>query len=173
MLSLDDQHMMADIERLLSALNISAKACKVAAQRAIRKTARSTQSHVTKALANELRIQQKLLRSRLKMYLQGDGMQQKIWLGLNAIAAKRLGTPKRHGTGTRVGQHFFAGAFPIWKYGGGVYRRTTMSRFPLELAKLEVDQVGKQAFKKAAKASEDRLLHFFMQELNFELQKIK
>lgn len=161
-----------DVTRVVGSMNLTEKAVRAAARRAILKTARWTQGQARRAVSAELKVQQKLIRARLRMYRRGEGLEQKVWLGLNAVAANRLGTPRRRGDGTQVGQHFFKGAFPIQKYGNGVYRRTSHARFPLELAKLEIDEVGEAAMREAAQRADDRLMQFMQQELRYELSKV-
>jgi len=87
-------------------------------------------------------VQQKTIRARLRLYRNGDALGQKVWLGLNAVAVAHLGNPRRVAGGTQVGSHFFKDAFPIARYGNGVYRRTGRGRFPLELVKLDIAQTG-------------------------------
>lgn len=160
-----------EIERLQGMLQLSKEACRRAAKRAVRKAAKWTEGQAARATSNELKLAQRVIRSRLRLYEKGDGLTQKIYLGLNALAAHRLGIPKRQGSGTRVGQHFFEGAFPIARYGGGVYRRQGADRFPLELVKLEISEVGARALRSAAIRAEDRLLTLMRQELNYEFER--
>lgn len=162
----------AEIEKLMGALQLSKEACRRAARRAVAKTAKWTQTQAARTISSQLRIQQKAFRGRLRLYRQGEGMEQKVWMGLNYLAARRLGVPKRTRGGTRVGRHFFEGAFPIQRYGGGVYRRTGKGRFPLEIAKLEIDQAGAAAMRAAADRAEDRLMEIFRQELLYEFSKV-
>ncbi|WP_269497225.1 phage tail protein [Castellaniella sp. S9] len=161
-----------DIDRLIKTLGLTENAARAAAKRALLKTAKWTQTRARRALSNEMRIQQKLLQARLRLYRREGGMEQLVWLGLNAFAAKRLGTPRRRAGGTQVGAHFFEGAFPIKRFGGGVYRRTGRERFPLELAKLPIDEAGAAALRQAAERADERLLEVMRQEMEYELSKI-
>ncbi|CAM3793987.1 phage tail protein [Castellaniella denitrificans] len=160
-----------DLDRLLGMFQISKEACRRAARRAVRKTAKWTEGQAARTMSAQLRIQQKIIRQRLRTYTKGSGLDQKVWLGLNSLAARRLGIPKRRGSGTQVGRHFFEGAFPIQRYGGGVYRRTGPGRFPLELAKMEIDEVGADALREAVRKTEARLLEIMRQELRYEFSK--
>ncbi|MFA5632672.1 MAG: phage tail protein [Porticoccaceae bacterium] len=162
----------ADVESLISMMGLSKEAAQRAARRAVAKTAKWTQSQAARAMSAELRVQQRILRARLRLYKRGDGMEQKIWLGLNAITANRLGTPRKKSGGTQVGRHFFKDAFPIKRYGGGVYRRKGRERFPLELARLGIDAIGALALREAAQRADDRLLEILQQELRYEFSKV-
>jgi len=162
----------ADIVNVTGALHLSQAAVRAAARRAVQKTARSTQAESSRALSSELRVQQKLIRARLRLYRTGDALTQKVWLGLNAVAAAHLGQPRRAAGGTQVGRHFFKDAFPIARYGNGVYRRVGKGRFPLELVKLDIQQTGDAVMNQAAARAEERLMRFLQQELRFELSKL-
>lgn len=161
-----------DVDNLIRTLGLTESAARAAAKRALLKTAKWTQTRATRALSSEMKLQQKLIRARLRLYRRQSGMEQLVWLGLNAFAAKRLGTPRRRGSGTQVGSHYFEGAFPIKRYGGGVYRRTGPQRFPLELAKLAIDEEGAVALRQAAEHADERLLQIMQQEMQYELSKI-
>ena len=161
-----------ELERLAGMFQLSKEACRRAARRAVRKTAKWTEGQAARSMSAQLRIQQKIIRQRLRIYTKGDGLDQKIWLGLNSLAARRLGMPRRRGVGTQVGSHFFEGAFSIQKYGGGVYRRTGKGRFPLELAKIEIDDAGAASLVNAAKKAEARLMEIMRQELRYEFSKV-
>lgn len=171
MISISADLSAAEIEKVMGAMQLSKEAYRRAARRAVAKTAKWTQTQAARTISSQLRIQQKAFRGRLRLYRQGDGLEQKVWMGLNQMAARRLGIPRRSGSGTRVGRHFFDGAFPIQRYGGGVYRRAGKGRFPLELAKLEIDKAGALAMRAAADRAEARLLEIFRQELLYEFSK--
>jgi len=162
----------ADILNVTGRLHLTPKAVRAAAMRAIRKSARSIQAESARKLSAELRLQQKLVRARLRLYRKGEGLQQKVWLGLNAMAAARLGAVRKVRGGTRAGRYFFKDAFPIDQYGGGLYRRTGKERFPLELVKLEIEEAGRAAVEQAAERGEERFLHFLRQEIRYELLKL-
>jgi len=162
----------ADIVNVTGALHLSKSAVQAAARRAVRKTARSIQTESSRALSRELRVQQKLIRARLRLYRKGDALAQKVWLGLNAVAVAHLGEPRRAAGGTQVGRHFFKDAFPIARYGNGVYRRTGRERYPLELVKLDIEQTGDAVMRLAATRAEEHLMRFLQQEVRYELSKL-
>lgn len=162
----------SDIERIFGALNLAEPAIRTASRRAVLKTARWVQAQTQTTISSELQIEKKLARTRLKLYRKGAGLEQKVWLGLNAIGAKRLGKQERVEGGTQVGQHFFKGAFPIPRFNNGVFRRTGRERFPLETAKLDIEEIGAAALRDIAQRTDERLMHYLQQELRYELTKI-
>lgn len=161
-----------ELDQLLGAFQISKQAAKRAAERAVRKAAKWTGGQAAKVTGAELKLQQRLIRQRLRTFRKGDGTEQKIWLGLNAIAVRRLGQARRTQRGVQVGRHFFEKAFVIDKFGGGIYRRKTADRFPLSLVKLEIDEAGERAIRAVAARAEERLLTLLRQEWNFELSRV-
>jgi len=94
MIGMDVQVGSGEIEKLLGMLHVSKEACRRASKRAVRKVAKWTQATAAKTMSAEMRLQQRIMRARLRMYMRGDGMEQKVWLGLNSLAARRLGVPK-------------------------------------------------------------------------------
>jgi len=162
----------SELLKVSGVLRLSKKAVYAAARRAVLKTARSAQTHVRSELSKELKVQQKLIRARLRLYRTDDALTQKIWLGLNAIAAARLGKARRMKGGTKVGNYFFKDAFPIARYGSGVYRRQGKERFPLELVKLDIDRTGDAVMRQSTDIVEERLMRFMQQELRYELIKL-
>lgn len=163
----------AEVQRLVKLLGLATPAIQRAAKRAVRKAAQRVVSRASKNLAQQFRLQRRKIQARLRLYVQGEGFEQKVWLGLNDVGARALGTPKREARGVRVGAHFFEGAFVIRKFGRGVYRREGPDRFPLSLAKLQIDQGGKAALEAAMRGSDRALIDLLRQEVNFELSRTR
>lgn len=161
-----------ELDQLLGAYQISRKATQRAAERAVRKAAKWAGGQAAKITGAELRLQQRLIRQRLRLFRTDNGAEQKVWLGLNAVAVRRLGIARQTGRGVRVGRHFFDKAFVIKKYGGGVYERDSSARFPINLVRLEIDEAGARAMREVADRAETRLLDLLRQELNFELSRV-
>ena len=97
----------------------------------------------------------------------------KVWLGLNAVEADRLGTPRQTRTGITAGRHQFKSAWTMRKRApnGSVYRRTGKARLPYERVKLDWAESGESAFRSVAELAEQRLLTILKQEVNYEIQK--
>ncbi|MCW5319632.1 phage tail protein [Verminephrobacter aporrectodeae subsp. tuberculatae] len=140
-------------------------------RRTLRKTANWIKGQTAKAISGAARIPQKLIRRRLYFFLR-SGNTGKVWLGLNAIEAHRLGTPRQTRRGVTVGRHRFEGAWMKKKTGPeGVYRRKGRGRMPYEKVKYDWSGSGEDALKSAAARSEARLMTVLRQEVNYELQK--
>lgn len=172
MIDLDISLTDDELNKLIAPLNMTREAANAAAKRATRKMAKWTELTALRTMSSQMRIEQKLLRKRFRIYAEKNGLEQKLWIGLNAFAAKRLGKPTKSGSGIKVGTHFFDNAFVIKKYGGGVYQRSSADRYPLELSKIEIDAEAAAAIRSALRGAETRMLELMRQELNFEFSKI-
>ena len=172
MIDLDVRVSPHELQRLLAVYNVTQPACKRAAQRAVNKCAKWVEGQARRAISHELRVAQKVIKGRLRLYIKGDALARKVWLGLNGVAAHKFARVRVNGRGVQVAGRQFDGAFVIRRFGGGVYRRTGQERFPLELIKIPIEDVGDRALRQAAQAAEERLMVLLRQELNYEFQKI-
>lgn len=162
-----------DINQVLALTHgLSQAAMTNAWRRTLRKTANWVKSQTAKAVSKETRIPQKLLRQRLYFFLRSRNT-GKVWLGLNAIEAHRLGNPKQTRRGVTVGRHRFEGAWMMSKAApdGPVYRRKGKDRMPYEMVKKDWSGQGEAAFRSAAMKAEERLMVVLRQEVNYEIHK--
>lgn len=155
---------------------LSAAAFSRAWARALRKTGKWIQTHVAKAVSVQTRIPQRVLRERLYFFLRSR-MTGKVWLGINAIEADRLGAPRQTRTGVTVRSHRFAGAWVMRSQrdlagNGKVFRRVGRERVPYERVKVDWGDAGEAAFRAVAARAEERLLQILEQELRFEIIKV-
>lgn len=169
-----------DVKQVLDLMHgLPPSAMQNAWRRALRKTSNWVKSQTAKAVSVETRIPQKLLRQRLYFFLRSRDT-GKVWLGLNAIEADRLGDPRQQPFGVTVGRNRFMSA---WIYRsrfsdggkdantGKVFRRVGKSRLPYARVKVDWDQAGAAAFRASAAKAEERLLVVLRQEVNYEIQK--
>lgn len=174
------------------------KAAAAAQRRAINKTLGWLRTHIARAVGKQERIAIGTVRQRLRAYpVSGGAMRGKLWFGVNAIEASRIGRPRQSRTGVSVAGRRYQGAFfkqvygsspDIWirtsskhfnatDYPGSTQGRSSSgfvaesdNRFPLAKAKVSLDQV-RPHFESWVKRADERLLEVLKQELNFELQK--
>lgn len=174
------------------------KAAAAAQRRAINKTLGWLRTHIARAVGKQERIAIGTVRQRLRAYpVSGGAMRGKLWFGVNAIEASRIGRPRQSRTGVSVAGRRYQGAFfkqvygsspDIWirtsskhfnatDYPGSTQGRRSSgfvaesdNRFPLAKAKVSLDQV-RPHFENWVKRADERLLEILKQELNFELQK--
>lgn len=115
----------------------------------LRKMASWMRTRSVRGLSSELKLQQKLIRRRLRMFrLQrtSDGANVRIWYGLDPISITHQNMKaKQDSTGVRAGQHRFPGAFMGPRPGvtstrlrGGAFKRRGRSRLPIDRQRLEI-----------------------------------
>ena len=174
------------------------KAAAAAQRRAINKTLGWLRTHIARAVGKQERIAIGAVRQRLRAYpVSGGAMRGKLWFGVNAIEASRVGKARQTRAGVSVAGRRYQGAFfkqvygsspDIWirtsskhfnatDYPGSTQGRRSSgfiaendNRFPLAKAKVSLDQV-RPHFDSWVKRADERLLEILKQELNFELQK--
>lgn len=174
------------------------KAAEAAQRRAINKTIRWLRTHIARAVGKQERIAIGAVRQRLRAYpVTGGDMRGKLWFGINAIEASRVGRARQTGAGVSVAGRRYQGAFYKKVYGSNadIWIRTSSkhfnttdypdaaqggrrsgfveendNRFPLAKAKVSLEQV-RPHFDAWVKRADERLLEILTQELNFELQK--
>ena len=174
------------------------KAAAVAQRRAINKTLGWLRTHIARAVGKQERIAIGAVRQRLRAYpVSGGAMRGKLWFGVSAIEASRIGRARQSRTGVSVAGRRYQGAFFKQVYGSSpdIWIRTSSkhfnatdypdstqgrrssgfiaesdNRFPLAKAKVSLDQV-RPHFDSWVKRADERLLEILEQELNFELQK--
>ncbi|NMY81026.1 hypothetical protein HBO01_20285 [Pseudomonas rhodesiae] len=174
------------------------KAAAAAQRRAINKTLGWLRTHIARAVGKQERIAIGAVRQRLRAYpVSGGAMRGKLWFGVNAIEASRIGRPRQSRAGVSVAGRRYQGAFFKQVYGSSpdIWIRTSSkhfnttdypdstqgrrrsgfvaesdNRFPLAKGKVSLDQV-RPHFDSWVKRADERLLEILKQELNFELQK--
>lgn len=108
------------------------------------KMARWLRTQSVRGLSEQLKIQQKVLRSRIRTYrmqhgVGGGDVQAKVWYGINDIPFARL-SPKESGKGVKAaGGRFEEGAFIAKLYGRKqVLKRIGQKRVPLRIVYAEI-----------------------------------
>jgi hypothetical protein len=191
----------ADLKAFQDFAALVPKAAAAAQRRAINKTLRWLATHIARAVGRQERIAVAAVRQRLRAYpVSGGANSGKLWFGLNAMEASRIGRPRQSRSGVSVAGRRFQGAFFKKVYGNNadVWIRTASkhfdasdypdsdvsgaggassgwiaehgSRFPLAKAKVSLEQ-ARPHFESWIRKADEHLAHVLQQELNFELQK--
>jgi hypothetical protein len=191
----------ADLKAFQDFAAVVPKAAANAQRRAINKTLRWLSSNIARTVGRQERIAVAAVRQRLRAYpVSGGANSGKLWFGLNAMEASRIGRVRQGQSGVSVAGRRFQGAFYKKVYGNGadIWIRTTSkhfdadhypdstvsvrggassgwiaehdSRFPLAKAKVSLEQ-ARPHFESWVRKADAQLLHVLQQELNFELQK--
>ncbi|WP_249584337.1 hypothetical protein [Pseudomonas viridiflava] len=188
----------ADLQAFKNLAAAVPKAAAAAQRRAINKTLRWLRTHIARAVGRQERIAVSAVRQRLRAYpVNGSAMRGKLWFGLDAISASRIGRSRQNRVGVTVAGRRFQGAFFKTVYGASpdIWIRTASkhfsasqydqtregrgrsgfieengSRFPLAKAKVSLEG-ARPHFDAWVKRADERLLEILKQEFNFELQK--
>ncbi|GGK14848.1 hypothetical protein SAMN04490189_1008 [Pseudomonas koreensis] len=191
----------ADLKAFQDFAAVLPKAAANAQRRAINKTLRWLATHIARAVGRQERIAVAAVRQRLRAYpVSGGANSGKLWFGLNAMEASRIGRPRQNRAGVSVAGRRFQGAFFKKVYGNSadVWIRTGSkhfraddypdsdvsravgassgwiaehdNRFPLAKAKVSLEQ-ARPHFENWVRKADEHLVHVLEQELNFEVQK--
>jgi len=191
----------ADLKAFQDFAAVLPKAAANAQRRAINKTLRWLATHIARAVGRQERIAVAAVRQRLRAYpVSGGANSGKLWFGLNAMEASRIGRPRQSRSGVSVAGRRFQGAFfkkvygnsaDVWIRTGSKHFRASDypdsdvssavgassgwiaehdNRFPLAKAKVSLEQ-ARTHFESWVRKADEHLVHVLQQELNFELQK--
>lgn len=152
--------------------NLNKTAMQAAWRRTLRKTSNWVIGQAAKAASASTKIPQKVLKSRLRFYLR-DQDSGKVWLGLNALAADRIGKARQTKTGVTVLRHRFPRAWIMKPAGKAVFIRTGKSRLPIERVMVDWAGSGEAALRSVIPAIQQRLIEVLTQEVNYEILKAK
>lgn len=131
------------IDALAGAFGATEKQVKAAMRSTYAKMARWLRTQSVRGLSSRLKIQQKILRSRIRTYRLQHGMDNaegvKVWYGIKDIAFARL-NPREAGGGVKAqGGRFEKGAFIARLYGRQqVLKRIGKERVPLRIVYAEI-----------------------------------
>jgi hypothetical protein len=129
---------------LASAFTATDEQVEAALRSTYAKMGRWLRTRAMRGLSSQLRIQQKILRARVKTFrlqggIQDGGAGAKVWFGLRPISLMRLNA-RESGKGVRAdGGRFVEGGF-IARVGGRpqVLRRVGKERLPLEVVMADI-----------------------------------
>jgi hypothetical protein len=131
------------LEQAAAAMAATAPQVEKALARTLRKMALWLRARSVRGLSSELKIQQKIVRRRLKTFKltrKGENQAVTVWYGLDPIAYIYLGTPKKTPTGVRVGNYDIPGGFVARGANGNmqVFKRVGSARLPLAKQSLDI-----------------------------------
>jgi hypothetical protein len=131
------------LEQTAAAMAATGPDVEKALGRTLRKMALWLRARSVRGLSAELKIQQKIVRRRLKTFKltrKGENQAITVWYGLDPIAFIYLGTPKKTATGVRVGNFEIPGGFVARGANGNlqVFKRIGSARLPLAKQSLDV-----------------------------------
>lgn len=132
------------IQSLVDAFGATEAQMMAAMRSTYSKMARWLRTQSVRGLSDKLKIQQKILRSRIRTYrmqngIRGGNVEAKVWYGINDIAFARL-NPRETATGVKaMGGRSEDGAFIAKMYGRRqVLKRIGKQRVPLRIVYAEI-----------------------------------
>jgi hypothetical protein len=170
-LKLDEQ----DFADMVRTLGLTEQRLYAAGYRAVRKTVMWVKTHLARTLSKELQIVQKLVRQRLRVYMQDRrAMQGKVWMGMYKIRASRLGRARQTRAGVSVGRHRFPGSFEATMPSGhtDVFKRRGKSRLKIDIQQLDISEQARQAIAEINAKADERLMIIMEQEINYEIHRM-
>lgn len=160
-----------DIKRAIVSLGATEEQARKALNSTLGKMASWVRTRSLRAISSETKIQQKVLRSRLKTFrmqaalshITSDGS-AKVWFGLNPVPWARL-SPKgsRKGGVTAAGGRHDPHAFIATLHGRPqVLRRVGKGRVPLEVVTADIESDANKFIEKFVLASAEFEKQFFL-----------
>lgn len=139
----------------------------LAADRALRSTAKWLATHSSREIAQELKIAQSPLKHRYNVYSKSTAKEIKLWVGLRPLAVHYLGTPKQTATGVSVGHREYDEAFisPMKTKYPLVFRRKGRERLPVERVMEDWEGPAMSALERWEKRAQNQFVEFFEKEV--------
>jgi hypothetical protein len=131
-----DVTVVGNFDQVVEAIGATEMQIRIAAMRAINKTALWIQSRSAREISDETKIKLKLIRQKLRVIKANRETLKAFIMGnLYAIKAIKLGNPRQTTSGVTIGVRKFPGAFVarMPKTGHiGVFKRKTRNRLPIQ-----------------------------------------
>ena len=170
----------ADVERVLASLNeAQRKIVPEAVSAALNRAAKQSHTAAIRESAGELKVQQKVMRRRLR-FQRRDRASKRYWEAgvfsvVSDLKSSELGNIRQLKAGAKAGRYTFGGAFkatmPSSKY-TGAYKRLGRERFPIKEMRVPIHDTVTRIVEKnirgvGMKVFSDRFHH----ELRYRLKK--
>jgi hypothetical protein len=131
-----DVTVVGNFDQVVEAIGATEAQIRIAAMRAINKTALWILSQSAREISNETKIKLKLIRQKLRVVKASRETLKAFIMGsLYAIKSIKLGNPRQTASGVTIGVHKFPGSFiaRMPKTGHvGVFKRKTSRRLPIQ-----------------------------------------
>lgn len=149
--------------------HLSEAAFAAAQKRALRKLGVWFKGQAVKAVSQETNVPQKALRPRLNFYFKDGDSTGKIWFGVNAVNAVRLGTPRQLKGAVKVGKFRFDKSWLVSRRGKqAILRRTGRERGAVEVVTQDIDTEARAVWRVHTDEVQKRFAELLRQELNYE-----
>ncbi len=160
-----------DINQIIKDINATEQQIRLAAVRALNKTALWLKSQAAKEISKEKQIKLTVMRKRLRIIKARTSMLEVlIKANLYAVKASSTGKMRQTRTGIKVGKHQFIGAFIATMPDGhrGVFKREGKAALPIKEIKLPLEPEALKIISELVNYEVEKVFEKFLQrELNY------
>ena len=164
-----------NFEKLLQTIGATESQIKIAAVRAINKTAIWVQSKSAREISSAKKIQLKLIRQKLRVIKANrSSLKSFIVANLCGIKASKLGNLKQDANGASVAGFRFDGAFiaKMPKSGHtGIFKRKTAKRLPIQEQYVQIEPKASEIIKRNINFEASEIfMKYFKHEIDYIFQ---
>lgn len=162
------------VQELTEGLEGKEQSIRRAVSRADRKFSVWAERQIRMIASRASEIPQKVLKDNRRIFVRKErtpeGMVTSIWIGLEPIAADKLGKPIQTELGVKIGKlGMFHQAFIVPRYKNRVYFRPGASRFPIKRELYVFDDSVMMAMGRFEQQGQQRFRELLKQELNYAI----
>ncbi len=163
-----------NINEIISDIDRKEQEIKLAAIKALNKTALWLKAKAAKEISEEKKIKLSLIRKRLRIFkAKTSRLDVLIRANLYDIRASTIGKIQKTRRGSKVGKHQFIGGFAavMPKGNSGIFKREGRTALPIQEVKLPLEPEGSRIIKDLVNYESEREFEkYFKHELNYILK---
>lgn len=163
------------VEKIIADFNTTPEKARLAAVRALNKTAFWLRTHAGSDIAKEVRLPKKLVMERLKVLKANrTKLQAVVTAKLFGIKPDKIGNMRQNKTGSKVGSYDFPGAFIATMPSGhtSIYKRKRQARLPIQEVSISLQPMASDIIENYLdRKVMHRFEEVFRQELNFLMRQ--
>ncbi|WP_341823078.1 phage tail protein [Wolbachia endosymbiont (group A) of Clivina fossor] len=163
-----------NINEIISNIERKEQKIKLAAIKALNRTALWLKAQAAKEISEEKKIKLSLIRKRLRIFkAKTSRLEVLIRANLYDIRASTIGKIQKTRRGSKVGKHEFIGGFAavMPKGNSGIFKREGRAALPIKEVKLPLEPEGSRIIKDLVDYESERVFEkYFKHELNYILK---
>ncbi|WP_341808891.1 phage tail protein [Wolbachia endosymbiont (group E) of Neria commutata] len=161
----------SNVNQIVSSIDSQESKVRLAAVRALNKTALWLKSQAAKEISKEKQIKLTVMRKRLRIIkARASTLEVIIKANLYDVKAHLLGNIKQTSTGSKAGKHMFTNAFIATMPKGhrGIFKRKGKTALPIQEVKLPLEPEASKIIKELVIHEVEAVFEkFFQRELNY------
>lgn len=162
------------VEKIITDFNASPEKARLAALRALNKTAFWLRIHAGSDISKEIKLPKKLVLERLRVIKASrTKLQSVVTARLFGIKPGKIGNMRQNKTGSKAGSFDFPGAFIATMPSGhrSIYKRKRETRFPIQEMSVPLEPMASDTIEKYLdRKVMQRFEEAFRQEINFVMR---